>query len=116
MDMETTITTEDGITILAISGPINVNTSTDVEACINKVIEDHKVRLLIDLKGTAFVSSSGLRAFLSISKKMQSQECPLVFCSPSSIVEEVFSISGFGTLVNVKKTKEEALTFLKELS
>lgn len=117
MEVETMITKEGNVIILEINGPMNINTSIDIDTCINKIIEgNNDVKLLIDLKGTTFVSSSGLRVFLSTSKKMKSKKFPLVLCSLNTTVQEVFSISGFNTLINVTKTREEALTFLEKLA
>ena len=116
MEMETTVTQEDDITVLEINGPLNINTSTDAEAMINKILTDtDKVKLIIDLEGTTFVSSSGLRVFLSISKKMKVKKFPLILCSLNNTVQEVFSISGFNSLINVAKTREEALSALQKL-
>ena len=116
MEMETKVNKEGEVTILEIQGPMNINTSIDAEVCIDKIIEDDKVKLLIDLKDTTFVSSSGLRVFLSTSKKMKAKKLPLVLCSLNSTVQEVFSISGFSTLIKVTNTREEALSFLEKPS
>lgn len=113
MEIETTITKEGDVTVLGINGPINVNTSADAETCINKILEEeNNIKLLIDLKEATFVSSSGIRTFLSISKKMKAKNLPLAFCSLNNTIQEVFSISGFDALVNVIDTREKALGFL----
>lgn len=119
MEMETTVTKRDDVTILEINGPMNINTSIDAESCINKIIEedgDKPVKLLIDLKATTFVSSSGLRVFLSTSKKMKSKKLPFVLCSLNNTVQEVFSISGFSTLISVAKDREDGLSLLGKLN
>ena len=116
MQMETVVTKNGNITILEIKGPMNINTSLDAETCINKILEDNNnLKLIIDLKETTFVSSSGLRVFLSTSKKMKSKRLPLTLCALNNTVQEVFSISGFSTFVNVAKTREEALTALEKI-
>ncbi len=113
MEMEAKTVTQDNVTILEISGPININTSIDVETHINDIIEggSENTKLLIDLKDTTFVSSSGLRVFLSTSKKMKSKKFEFAICSLNKTVQEVFSISGFSTLIKVGKTRNEAIQF-----
>ena len=63
------ISKDGDVTVLEIQGPMNINTSVDAENCINQIIEGSDVKLLIDLRDTTFVSSSGLRVFLATSKK-----------------------------------------------
>ena len=102
---------EDDFIIIEINGPINVNTSGNVSTYIDQTITDNNdTKLIIDLQNTPFVSSSGIRTFLSVAKKMKSQNRSLAFCSPNKTVQEVFSISGFDALVKVTQTREEALT------
>ena len=75
MEIETIVTEDKDVTVLEINGPLNINTSIDAESCINKILErGSDVKLVIDLKGTTFVSSSGLRVFLSTSKKMKAKK------------------------------------------
>ena len=103
-------TQEGDVTILEMKGPINIHTSMDAEEHLNAVI-DHgdTLKLLIDLTETSFVSSSGLRSLLNCSKKMKQKNIPLAFCSLSETVREVFSLSGFDSIVNVQDTREGGL-------
>ena len=45
---------------------------------------------------------------------MKAKKFPLVLCSLNSTVQEVFSISGFSTLINVAKNREEAIGVLEK--
>ena len=89
-DLANKISKEDDVTILEFSGPINIHTSMAAEVCINQIIDDGAIKLIIDLAGSLFVSSSGLRSFLSCSKKMKSKNIPLTFCNLNHTVKEVF--------------------------
>ena len=116
MEMETTVTKTDDVTVLEINGPLNINTFAKADDCINKILEEDNVKLLINLKDTTVVSSASLKVLLSAAKKMRARKSPLTFCSPNPNVQEVFSISGFESVVNIGKTEEEALNFLEDSS
>ena len=108
--METESTEENGIEVLKIFGKLDTNTSVNIELKIDEVLGADKNKLLIDLKETNFISSSGLRVLLTTVKKIgQRKNGVLIICSPNSLVKETFSISGFNEILNIADTKEEAL-------
>ena len=113
--METQSVEENGIEVLKIFGKLDTNTAMSVETKISEILGASKNKLLIDLKETNFISSSGLRVLLTTSKKISQRDGVLIICSPNSLVEETFSISGFDQILNVASTKEEAMEVFRSL-
>ncbi len=68
--------------------------------------------MVINLEETKYVSSAGLRIFLATAKKMTAREGAVKLCCPNEVVQEILDISGFSTILDVKKTEEEALAAL----
>jgi anti-sigma B factor antagonist len=66
-------------------------------------------RILMDLKDLEFVSSAGLRSFLTLGKACRSSGAQLGFCSLRSLVADVFKISGFVTIFSLFADRQEAL-------
>jgi anti-sigma B factor antagonist len=66
-------------------------------------------RILMDLKGLEFVSSAGLRSFLTLGKACRSSGAQLGFCSLGTLVADVFKISGFVTIFTLFADRQEAL-------
>lgn len=115
MQLTTKVTYKGSIVILELIGHLNTNTSAEAENSVNQFVDKKKdLQLIIDLKATDFVSSAGLRVFLSTFKKMKNKSCAFIICSPNDIVQEVLSISGFTTFLTVLPTREEALKALQK--
>ena len=70
--MNTVIKKEGDVSILSLTGSLDTNTSKEAEDQINILLEEGSIKLLIDLTDLDYISSSGLRILLSISKKLKS--------------------------------------------
>ena len=99
------------IKIISIKGNLDTTTAPDAEKEILAVLENGFTKLIINLEQTQYVSSSGLRVMLSTAKKLKGIG-ELRISNLNDIVEEVFDISGFSTILNVDKTEEESLVKL----
>jgi anti-sigma B factor antagonist len=53
-----------------------------------------------------------LRIFLATAKKITASGGALKLCGANDVVQEILDISGFSTILDVKKTEEEALSSL----
>ena len=106
--MNITITKEGDISILSLTGSLDTNTSKGAEDEMNKLIEDGRTKLLIDLSNLDYISSSGLRILLSTSKKLKPLRGEMRICGLNETVNEVFEISGFTMIFKIFKTIEEA--------
>ena len=99
-----------GIQIVAFEGNLDTNTSPEAEVTINELIDAGEQKLLVNFEQLNFIASSGLRVLLATAKKLKASGGDLRICSLNSTVQEVFDISGFITILNVKPTEEEALS------
>ena len=95
------IRTEDNIVILTPPERLDTTSSPDVEQKVLGEIEQGASRIVIDLTGTTFVSSAGLRVILKVAKLLHQNDGKLGLCGLSDQINEVFEVSGFMTLVNV---------------
>jgi len=99
-----------GIQIIAFEGNLDTNTSPEAESVINELIDAGKQKILVNFEQLNFISSAGLRVLLATVKKLNASNGELRICSLNATVQEVFDISGFVTILNVKNTEEEALS------
>lgn len=99
-----------GIHIIAFEGNLDTNTSPEAESVINELIDAGKQKVLVNFEQLNFISSAGLRVLLATVKKLNASNGELRICSLNATVQEVFDISGFVTILNVKNTEEEALS------
>ncbi len=101
-----------GVIVVKLIGNLDTNTAPDAESEINSWLEKGTQKMVINLEETRYVSSAGLRIFLIAAKKMTASGGAVKFCCPNEVVQEILDISGFSTILDVKKTEEEALEAL----
>jgi anti-anti-sigma factor len=65
--------------------------------------------LVVDLGGLTYVSSMGLRSFISIAKMLQDKGGALRLCRLSGLVKQVFEITGLLGSFPVYESVEAAL-------
>ena len=102
----------DAVTLLAMEGNLDTNTSVDAQDHINGLIDDGAAKLVVDFEKVDFVSSAGLRVLLATAKKLGGVGGSLRICGLNETVAEVFEISGFSTILNVFPSESEALSGL----
>ena len=98
------------VKVLAFEGNLDTNTSPEAEAKINELIDGGDNKLLVTFEQLNFISSAGLRVLLATAKKLGPTGGTLQICALNPTVQEVFDISGFGTILSVKETEDEALS------
>ena len=108
--MKIEIRESQGVQIVAFEGNLDTNTSPDAEKKINELIDGGAQKLLVNFEQLNFIASSGLRVLLATAKKLSASGGDLRICLLNATVQEVFDISGFITILNVKSTEEEALS------
>jgi anti-sigma B factor antagonist len=97
------------VTVVDIEGKMNTGTSPDADVFLGQLISAGANRLLLNMKGVDYISSSGLRVVLSTGKKLNVSKGKLVFCGLNTSVGEVFRVSGFNSIFPVFDSEQEAL-------
>ncbi|MCX8070227.1 MAG: STAS domain-containing protein [Thermodesulfovibrionales bacterium] len=107
--MEIGFNKEGDFLVISISGRIDAVTSTELEKALIAKLEVGEMKLIADMKDVEYISSAGLRVFLLIAKKLNTQKGKLVFFNLQKMIEDVFKVSGFYSLFGIFKSKEEAI-------
>lgn len=94
------------------NGRIDSMTAKEFEQLIAAPLVSGSGRLVVDLSGLEYISSAGLRVFLTAAKQCKSAGGALTLCSASDGVREVFEISGFSSLFGLHDSVEAAVTML----
>ncbi|MBT8220103.1 MAG: STAS domain-containing protein [Bacteroidia bacterium] len=97
------------IKVLHVQGDLNANTAGEVDSRLHQLIMGGNKKLIVNLDQLNYISSAGLRVFLSANKLMKKQEGNLRICSLNNTVKEVFDISGFHLIFDIFDNEEEAL-------
>jgi anti-sigma B factor antagonist len=108
--MEINIRQKNDFTVVELIGNFDTRTAIDVQSELTALIEKGNKRLVINMETVEYISSSGLRVLLYTAKQLIAATGELRLCCLNDTVQEVFSISGFNTILNVYGTEAEALT------
>jgi len=107
--MEITVTDASGVKVIRIEGHLDTQTSPDAQAQLAQLIDQGATKLIVNFEKLDYISSAGLRVLLKAAKQLKGNSGELRICSLNEVVQEVFDISGFTTILTVTKTEPEAL-------
>lgn len=106
--MEITETQINSTTVLALSGRLDGLASPVVDQKIEALLAAGVRSVAFDCSGLAYVSSAGLRSFLTAAKKMKTAGGRTSFAALTPAVHEVFELSGFLTVLAIYPTAAAA--------
>ncbi len=98
-----------------LSGRLDVHLSASIEKSIDKLIEEEPgTDLLINLKDVEYMSSSGLRIFVSTMRVLKESKRKLVLCHMNDSVKKIFEVVELMDMFDIYDTEEAALEALKK--
>ena len=99
-----------GASVLALFGSVDGTTASALDQRLAPLLaQGHPPRILLDLAGTSYISSAGLRSFISASNTARAHAGEVALCSPQKHVREVFEISGLQKLLPLYRSREAYL-------
>ena len=96
-------------TILELSGRLDTSNYESFSEELFKKLEEGEKYLVVDMADLDYISSSGLRVFLSALKKIRANDGDIALCCLSDKINEVFEISGFSSLFKVYVSMNDAV-------
>ena len=97
--MDIVVNQDSDISVFVLSGRLDAVSAPQLEDRIGLWFEELGTKLIFNLEGLDYVSSAGLRVFLTCAKKMKTRDGKLCMAGLRPNVKEVFTISGFITLI-----------------
>ena len=92
----------DGQTLTVdVSGRVDTVTSPELDNEV-KTSLDGITKINMNFGQVEYISSSGLRVLLSLHKTMTAKNGELLINKPTEIVAEVFDVTGFADMLNIK--------------
>lgn len=95
---------KDNNAVVNVIGRLDTNTSGQLEEYLTDLLDTKgEKKLTLDFKELEYISSAGLRVLLGAQKKVNSlEDGDMQITNANSDVKEVFSITGFLDILNVK--------------
>jgi anti-anti-sigma factor len=101
-----------GVCIVTARGRLDGAASGPFGERVQTLIGPERPKLLIDFTGIDFVTSAGLRAVLTILKKVKSVNGLFALCGVQASVREVLEITGIAGMIQTYPGREAALAAL----
>lgn len=96
-------------TIIRVEGRLDIASSPGFESEAAALLGNGSTLFVFDCAGVNYVSSAGLRAFLVLHKRLAAAGHKLRLCQLQAPVRQVFDMSGFSDIFDVRGKLEESL-------
>lgn len=106
--MEIRSTEEDGITLVFLAGRFDELATREAERAFQTILDKRAQRVLLDLSGVDYVSSSALRVLLMMHRGVARHAGSLRLCGLTPFVAEVFETSNLNRVFESFPTLEAA--------
>lgn len=95
--------------VMEIEGRIDAHTAAKAEEELQRLKEKNSVKIIVDFEKVNYISSGGLRVFLTALKWTRSQSGDLKLVNLVPNVEKIFKLAGFTKIFNIMNDRESAL-------
>ncbi len=100
--MEVTINRQNDKTIVVFAGRLDTPSSQEVSNALEPVVADAKGTIVLDCKDLEYISSSGLRIFLTVRKAAAAQGGTVIVKGMRDAIRNIFMMTGFLNLFQIE--------------
>jgi anti-sigma B factor antagonist len=97
------------VVILDISGEIDLYNAPEIKDFINKMIEQKKYKVIINLKNVTYIDSSGIGALISSLSNLKKFHGGLKIVNVFASVKKVFELTKLTSFFEIYDSEEEAV-------
>jgi len=94
----------DGVTVVAVSGEVDVATAPALRERLNQVIERDQGPVVVDLLQVSFIDSTGLGVLVGALKRCREADRDLRVVVAEPRIQKVFDITGLTALFSLHDT------------
>jgi len=106
---------DQGITVVAVSGEVDVSTSPGLRTGLLSVVTDESSRgLVVNLANVNFIDSTGVGVLVGVWHRVRATEGCLALAAPSRQARSILETTGLMKVLPVYDTEEEALQACRE--
>jgi anti-anti-sigma factor len=107
--MNVLISSAGDYTVISVEGRIDTTNANEFEKQMLDVIDGGSSRIILNCAGLNYISSSGLRVFLIVQKKMSAIKVQFRLSNLQPGIKEIFDISGFSSIFSVYPDQDAAV-------
>ena len=102
--MEVKITEKDNVMTATLAGRLDTAVSQEVAAALQPLMDNADKPLVLDCKDLAYISSSGLRIFLTVRKAAAAKGGKVIVRDITPEIRQVFMMTGFLNLFEIQES------------
>ena len=95
--------------VVKLEGKLDVNLSVSVESELDALIESGNINLILEISKVEYLSSSGIRVFINMMRKVKDKNGRLVLASVPDVIKKILKTVDLEDLFEVFDTVDEAL-------
>jgi anti-sigma B factor antagonist len=96
-EFEVTVTSEDGVCVVAVSGELDLNTIAELRTAL---ADSHGVATtVVDLRGLTFIDSSGVSGVMAAARRARDAGSRLVCVPGPAPIQRIFELTGVDTVL-----------------
>jgi anti-anti-sigma factor len=103
---------QEDVRIAEVEGRIAADTTTQLEDALTALLEEGIVKIIVDLGNVNYISSAGLRVFLTTLKQVKAGNGVLILANLIPDVAKVFKLAGFTKIFTITDNVESALQLM----
>jgi anti-sigma B factor antagonist len=102
------------VAVLETTGFIDTSTASVLENNIKRLHSEKKIKIVVDLRGTEFISSAGWGVFVAYLRKIRGEGGDLRLASMIDKVAKVYTLMEFDSLIDSFPTVREAVESFRQ--
>jgi anti-sigma B factor antagonist len=109
MQLRTEVVDIAGWTVVSVFGEVDVATAPELKERLTGLVNDGRVKLVLDLSGVDFLDSTGLGMIVSALKRARTHDGDLRIVCTESRITRLFEITGLDKALTVLPTVDAAV-------
>jgi anti-sigma B factor antagonist len=99
----------DEVSVVYLKGYLDAHTAPDFENALQELVDEDRVRIVVNLSELTYISSAGLGVFMGFIEDIRKKEGDIKLAEPSEKVFRVFDLLGFPVLYEIFQQEVEAI-------
>lgn len=97
MDFDVNVGNRDGICVVKILGDVDIFTSSRLDECLRRQVDDGNTEITVDLEDCSYMDSEGMKILIRTRRSI-GEDGQVVICGASGVVARAFELLGLDQL------------------
>ena len=98
----------DGV-IIDIIGELNLYSTPHLKGIMNKLVENGRIKLILNTDKLNYIDSSGLGVFLNVQSKLLKMGGYIHICAPTTQVVSILELTKLKSMLKIYRTIEDSI-------